>query len=132
MDGLEFYAAIHVTELIGAIVAFGKWAPLDKLSEDDKHLAGDAGFAIVAAGAAGTDGFMSTMKRVHVPKKAGSADGPQAVYGKLYMSVSQCLTHQAYDPVRGIMAEHILANCPLGTGDDLLLIGLGSRHRSAS
>jgi hypothetical protein len=62
---------------------------------------------------------MSRLKREHMPKKDGSADGPQATYGKLYMTFAQGLPDAGYDPVREAMAEHILANFPRGPGDEL-------------
>lgn len=119
LDRLQFSAAAWTTEVVGAVAEFGKRVNLDLLGEDQMYRAGATGFEITKAGAAGIGDFMARLKREHVPKKEGSADGPQATYGKLYMSYAQGLVDPAYDPVRAAMAEHILANFPLGPEDEL-------------
>jgi hypothetical protein len=116
---LPFFAAAWTTEIVGAVAEFGKGVNFDLLTGDDLYRAGAAGFEIVKDGAAGIDNFMSKLKREHVPKKDGSPYGPQATYGKFYMRFSQGLADPAYDPVRAAMAEHILANFPLGPGDEI-------------
>jgi hypothetical protein len=117
LDALPFFAAAWTTEIVGAVAKFGKRVNMDSMTEEDKYEAGAAGFEVTKAGAAGIDAFMSKLSREHAPKKEGSADGPQATYGKLYMSFAHGLPDPAYDPVREAMAEHILANFPLGPGD---------------
>lgn len=119
LDRLPFSAAAWTTEVVGAVAEFGKRVNFDLLGDDDMYRAGAAGFAITKAGAAGIHEFMSRLKREHAPKQPGSADGPQATYGKLFMSFAQGLADPAYDPVRTTMAEHILATFPLGPGDEL-------------
>lgn len=120
LDTMPFYAAARTIEIVGAVASFGKRINMDKLLDDDWYEAGDVGFDILKSGAIGLTDFMSVLKEEHVPKTdRGSADGPQAVYGKLFMSYAQGLPDPAYDPVRRAMAEHILANFPLGPGDTL-------------
>jgi hypothetical protein len=119
LDRLPFSAAAWTTEVVGAVAEFGKRVNLDLLGEDEMYRAGAAGFKITKAGAAGIDDFMARLKREHIPKKDGSADGPQATYGKLFMCFAQGLTDTAYDPVRAALADHILANFPLGPEDEL-------------
>jgi hypothetical protein len=119
LDSLAFFAAAWTTEIVGAVAAFGKRVNMDTLSEDDRYKAGTAGFEIVKDGMDGLERFMSKLKREHVPKKDGSADGPQATFGKLHMTFAQGLVDPGYDPVRAVMAEHILDNFPLGPGDEL-------------
>lgn len=120
LDALPFFAAAWTAEVVGAVAAFGKRVNLDELSENDRYAAGGAGFEILKDGAEGLKDFMSTLKREHAPKTSrGSADGPQAIYGKLFMCFAQGLPNPAYDPVREAMAEHILAKFPLGPGDIL-------------
>jgi TniQ len=116
---LPFFAASWTVQIVGAVAGFGKRINMDPLKDDDWYEAGDTGFEILKNGAAGLKDFMSALKREHVPKKRGSADGPQAVFGKLYMSFSQGLPDEAYDPVREVMTEHILETFPLGPGDEL-------------
>jgi TniQ len=119
LDSLPFSAAAWTTEVVGAVAEFGKRVNLDLLGEDQMYRAGATGFEITKAGAAGIDDFMARLKREHVPKKEGSADGPQATYGKLFMCFAQGLPDPAYDLVRATLGDHILANFPLGPGDEL-------------
>lgn len=119
LDRLPFSAAAWSTEVVGAVAELGKRVNLDLLGEDEMYRAGAAGFDITKGGAAGIDDFMSRLKREHIPKKNGSADGPQATYGKLFMCFAQGLADPSYDPVRTTMAKHILANFPLGPEDEL-------------
>lgn len=120
LDRMPFYAAARTIEIVGAVASFGKRINMDKLLDDDWYEAGDVGFDILKSGATGLTDFMSVLKEEHVPKTdRGSADGPQAVYGKLFMTYAQGLPDPSYDPVRQAMTEHILANFPLGPGDVL-------------
>jgi hypothetical protein len=120
LDTLPFFAAAWTAEVVGAVAAFGKRVNLDNLSDNERYAAGCAGFEILKDGAEGLKDFMRALKGSHVPKSGrGSADGPQAIYGKLFMCFAQGLPDLAYDPVREAMAEHILANFPLGPGDVL-------------
>lgn len=120
LDALPFFAAAWTAEVVGAVAAFGKRVNLDKLSENERYTAGGAGFEILKDGAEGLKDFMRALKRSHAPKSGrGSADGPQAIYGKLFMCFAQGLPDPAYEPVREAMAEHILAHFPLGPGDVL-------------
>lgn len=119
LDSLPFFAAATTTELLGAVVAFDKRVNLDALSENERYRAGAAGFDILKAGPAGIDQFMTKLKHEHRPRKSGSADGLRATYGKFYTCFGYGLRDPAYDPVRTIMADHILAHFPLGPGDEL-------------
>ncbi|HEX7958713.1 MAG TPA: hypothetical protein VF493_02265 [Terriglobales bacterium] len=118
LDRLPFFVAAHTTELFGAVSQFGKGVNLRSLT-DDLYQAGAAGFEITTSGAAGIDDFMTKLKREHVRKQDRSIDGLQATYGKLYVPFAQGLSDSGYDPVREAMAEHILAQFPLGPGDEL-------------
>lgn len=119
LDALPFFVAAWTTEIVGAVAEFGKRVNMDTMTEEQRHLAGARGFEITKDGGAGLGKFMSKLKQEHVPKRRGGADGPQAVYGKLFMSFAQGLPDPAYDPVRDVMTQHILAHFPLGPGDEL-------------
>ncbi|MCC8944188.1 TniQ family protein [Bradyrhizobium sp. Arg62] len=119
LDRLPFFVAAYTTELFGAVSQFGKGVNLRSLTDDDLYQAGAAGFEITASGAAGIDHFMTKLKSEHVRKNDRSVDGLQATYGKLYVPFAQGLSDAGYDPVREAMAEHILAQFPLGPGDEL-------------
>ncbi|MFK4724621.1 hypothetical protein ABIE89_005721 [Bradyrhizobium niftali] len=119
LDSLPFFAAATTTELVGAVIAFGKSVNLDALNENDRYRAGAEGFDILKAGADGIKQFMTELKSGHRPRKAGSADGLRATYGRFYTCLGYGLRDPAYDPVRAVMTDHILAHFPLGPGDEL-------------
>lgn len=120
LDTLPFFVASRTTEIVGAVAQFGKRVNMDSMTEDDKYEAGAAGFEITKAGVDGLENFMSKLEREHTRTTTkGSAHGPQAIYGKLYMNFAQSLPDAAYDPVRRVLAQHILAHFPLGLGDEL-------------
>ncbi|MET4085625.1 TniQ family protein [Bradyrhizobium sp. S3.5.5] len=120
LDAMPFFAASWTVQIVGAVAGFGKRINMDLLKDDDWYEAGETGFAILRDGASGLKDFMSTLKQEHVPKTSrGSADGPQAIYGKLFMCFAQGLPDPAYDPVRDAMTEHILEHFPLGPEDVL-------------
>jgi hypothetical protein len=120
LDTFPFYAASHMTEIVGAVAAFGKEVNLDDLSDDQKHEAGRAGFELAKDGPAGIKSLMDDLHRRHVARQA-AADGPQAVFGKLYVTFAHGSQDPAFDPLRQVMTEQILDNFPLGPGD--LLFG---------
>lgn len=119
LDEFPFFAAAHVAELIGAVATSGKRINLDTLSEDARYEAGHAGAQIAETGPSAFTDFMAKMMEEHVPKKVGSADGPQAILGKLYMVPAGGLSGPAYDPLREVMGEFILKRFALGPGDEL-------------
>lgn len=119
LDSLPFFAAATTTELVGAVTLFGKQVNLDTLGDDERYRSGTAGYDIVKAGAEGIEQFMTNLKREHRPRKSGSADGLRATYGRFYTCLGYGLRDPAYDPVRAVMADHILTHFPLGPGDEL-------------
>ncbi len=119
LNAFPFFAAAHVAELVGAVVVFGKRTALDALTEDQRYEAGHAGAEIANGGAAELGGLMDRLMKEHVSKKAGSADGPQAIFGKLYMCPAQGLPDAAYEPLREVMSEFILRKFALRPGDEL-------------
>jgi len=88
---------------------------LKALGASQRYDSGHAGFEILRGGKASLGNFMSTMKG----HTQAAKDGPQVIYGKLYTSLAGGLIADAFEPIRTIMSEHILAALPLGPGDML-------------
>jgi hypothetical protein len=129
LDALPFYVAAWTTEIVGAVMEFGKKVNLDHLTEDQRYRAGQVGFEFVRDGATGFERCMSELKNSHSYNKGrASSDGPQAVYGKLYMTFAQGLQGPDYDPVREVMREHILNNFALGPNDEVFGKPVGTRR----
>jgi hypothetical protein len=129
LDNLPFYAAAWTTEIVGAVMEFGKKVKLDALTDDQRQRAGQVGFEFMRDGATGLEHCMSELKRDHSYNKGrASSDGPQAVYGKLYMTFAQGLQGPHYDPVREVMREHILSNFALGPDDEVFGKPVGTRR----
>ncbi|WP_315810669.1 TniQ family protein [Bradyrhizobium sp. SZCCHNR3107] len=119
LDDMNFYAAVHMTELVGAVASFGKLVNLRALGEDQLYQAGCNGFTILQKGPDGLLGLMSEMRSALLAQGMDAHDGPQAVYGRLYSYLAHGLSGTAFDQVREIMTEHILSVFPLGPGDML-------------
>ena len=119
LNEFPFFAAAHVSELIGAVAIFGKRVALDTLSEDSRYQAGHVGATIANTGPDGLTEFMETMIKQHVPKKGPPGDGPNATFGKLYTSPAHGLRNCAYHPLREVMGAFILKHFALGPGDEL-------------
>lgn len=119
LDQFPFFAAAHVAELIGAVATAGKRITLDTLTEDARYGAGDAGARVANEGPEALIKLMAKLMQEHVPKRPGTASGPQAIFGKLYTVPAQGLPDPAFDPLRHLMSEFILDNFALGPGDTL-------------
>ncbi|UZE47079.1 hypothetical protein ONR75_19005 [Rhodopseudomonas sp. P2A-2r] len=82
LDNFEFFAAEYLTELVGAVSAFGKDVKLRFLSDEDRRTAAVAGFPIVKEGAKGILELLSQLDREYVG--GWKTSGPASVYGKLF------------------------------------------------
>jgi hypothetical protein len=119
LDAFPLFAATHVAELLGAVAVSGPRVNLDKLSEDARKEAGDAGAKIANGGKTAIVELMSNLKKAYLLKRAGTADTAQGVFGRLYTVPSQGMSDPAYEPLREVMGEFISENFALGTGDVL-------------
>jgi TniQ len=128
LDDFPVYAAAHIAEVVGAVVAFGKNVNLDNLTEDQEYESGHAGFELLEAGPAGIETLMAELHHGHHARRAAAADGPQAFFGKLYVSFSQGLPDRAYDPIRTCIRDQILQTFPLGPGDEIFGVPVESRR----
>ena len=117
LDSLEFHVAAKTCEMVGAVKMYGRTPSLRRLDEDDWWAAGAAGFAIAAEGPSGLRSFLSELQDTY---DYTGPEGPQAVFGRLYQWLSFSAKDAAFDAVRGLMAEHIIATMPLAAGEVVL------------
>jgi hypothetical protein len=116
LDAMPLYAAIKTCELVGAVAAFGRTPNLKRLTDDQWWQAGGAGFAVAAGGAPAIGVFLAELQRTYDYRRSGR-EGPQALFGRLYQWLEFGAEDTAYDPVRGVVGDHIRSHLPVGPGD---------------
>lgn len=117
LDGLPMYAALHLSLVVGAVAVHGPGVTLDDLDDTDAWRCETTGFDIVDKGAEGIGAFLDGLQ---VPYRGiRSAQGPKAMYGRLYDWLAHECRDKEYDPVREIIVDHSLDTLALGPGDVL-------------
>jgi TniQ len=124
LDSLPLYAAIHTCEVLGAVDVFGRTVNLQRLGDDDWVRAGAAGFEIAGRDPDGIDAFLSKLQNTY---KRKGWEGPQALFGQIYLWLAFFAKDEAYDSVRNVVARHILAHQPVGPGDRIFGVPVTER-----
>lgn len=138
LDGFPFYSAILVSELVGAVAVFGRRAGIKTMTDDQLREAGDAGVRILQGGPEALREFLAKLHRDYPIKTGhkGRAEGPSAVFGKLYMAAQEGMKTETYAPLRTVMKDYILEHFPLAPGKTLFGEKVAARRlhtiRSAS
>lgn len=117
LDQLPFYAAAKLTEIIGAVELFGPRVRLRALNDAQWSEAGDVGFAITDAGQDGVCAFLDRLTETFWSRR--TSDGPQALFGRLYEWLAHESKDAAYDSIRRLIRDHILANIPVAPGQEI-------------
>ncbi|WP_191970938.1 TniQ family protein [Methylobacterium soli] len=118
LDEMPFHAAAKVCEMIGAVATYGRRANLNRLGEDDWHVAGARGYAIASGGPSVVDRFLTDLRLSH---KEGwlVANGPTAWFGRLYQWLAHYNENPAYDGLRQVVSDNLIGNVPLAPGERL-------------
>lgn len=116
IDALPLYVAIAACELFGAVASFGRMPNLKTLTDEEWRQAGDAGFDIVAGGKPSIEAFLGDLQASY-PYSRAATEGPQAIFGRIYQVLEFGREDKAYDPLRDLVGNFILANFPVGPGD---------------
>lgn len=118
LDGFAWHVAAKTCEMVGAVKVFGATQNLRQLNEDDWYAAGAAGFEVLAEG---LQPFLEVLDGLRATAKHG-LDGPQAVFGRLYQWLAFAARSEAsdFDPVRRLIAGHVLKTFPLAEGNVVL------------
>ena len=131
LDRLEFFAAEHTAKIFGASSKPDLKAPLDGLNDRELREVGQAGFSVLNGGGASISRFLSDLKRNYVhdmAKLRTRALTPAKVYGHVYASLKRLEKNPAFRPVQQTVAEHALANFPLGPGDTVFGVEMKVRQ----
>ena len=116
LDGLEFYVAAKVCEILGAVAFGGRYVAVKAYTHEDWYSAGQAGFEIAAGGEPSIRAFLLEMQETFEPYKGVAHDGPQGVFGALYIW-AHAIKNSDYDPFRAIFRRHIIETMPVGPED---------------
>jgi hypothetical protein len=119
LDGMEFHAAAKLCEMIGAVANSGRHVAVARYDDDDWRNAGEAGFAVAAAGADGVRAFLRELQSTFTPTTGVAHEGPQGVFDQLYKWSAFSAQSQDFDPFRELFRQHIIATMPMGPGDEL-------------
>jgi hypothetical protein len=132
LDRLEFFAAEHSARIFGVVANPNLKTPIYDLSDLELRGVGQAGFEAVNGGAESISLFLldlqRNIKRGKAKLRAARGVTPAMAYGRMYASLKRLEKNPAFLPVRQIVAEHALANFPLGPGDTVLGVALESRR----
>ena len=116
LDAMPWHAAAEACEVIGAVAAIGPDTALRGLTDEDRHAAGDAGFAIASQGEEGILRLLGSLDDAY-PRSRAATEGPQAVYGALHKWLREGMDRTELDPLRALMTGHIVRTTPVGPGD---------------
>ncbi len=118
LDAVAFHVVVTTCEWVGAVALYGKGAPLRHLSEDQRHSAGDAGFAVLEEGEKGLAAFFEAMRTLVAPAKANT-DG-QKLLGHFWDLLLRKKEDPAFEPVREVVAAQMVASKPVASGKNVL------------
>ena len=126
LDGLPFYAAMQVCEVVGAVAQHGPKVHMRQLDDDAMWHAGAAGYAIAGEGA---DGIRRFLDELQSSFRAGRhAWGPRAMFGRLYEWLAHETADPAFHPVRDVIRRHVIQTMPVGPGDEIFGQAIAERR----
>lgn len=117
LEELPFYAAAKVCEVIGAVATRGIRFRADDLTESDWHAAAAVGFKVASSGEEGIKSLLSRLQD-SFPKTKHDW-GPRSIFGRLYEWLAHESEDTAYDPLRGIIRNHVVETMPIGPGEEI-------------
>jgi hypothetical protein len=116
LDQLPLYVAIGACELFGAVATLGRTPDLKRLTDEQWHAAGGAGFEIFASGEAGVADFLEGLRKSY-PYSGAATEGAQAIFGRIYQALEYGPEDPGYDGVRDLVGDFIRTRFPVGPGD---------------
>jgi TniQ len=126
LDRMPFFAVAKTAETVGAVAEYGRTVNLRTLSENQRYMAGGAGFEILNQGETGFTEFLAGLHKTYQVRRLGS-EGPQALLGRIYTTFGQGLPDKAYDPVRDVISRFVMATLPLGPEHQVFGTPVGRR-----
>ncbi|MFE0014086.1 TniQ family protein [Mesorhizobium sp. NPDC059054] len=117
LDGLPLYAALRITEMIGATANHGINFASKTYTDGQWWANAEAGFAVTSRGEDEIREFLSSL-HCNFFKRRCAMKG-NATYGRIYQWLAYETADAVYDPVRALIRDHAINNLPLGPGDDM-------------
>jgi hypothetical protein len=118
LDGMTLAAAVRLCETAGAVVIHGPHVDLKRLSDADRHFAGDRGYEEVSGGVGAFRALLDRLMDAVGPRDR--LDGPQVAFGRFFTLLSVTRRDRDFDTARDIMRDYILENFAIETGRQLL------------
>lgn len=118
LDGLPFYVAVRLTEMVGAAATIGLRFDHWNLSDEDWWKAGRAGFAVAREGEEGLRAFLSS--RLESFWETHRFAGGRTLLGTLYSWLRVRTDDPDFAAVCALVRDHVAETLPLGPGDDFL------------
>jgi hypothetical protein len=118
LDGMSMAAAVRLCETAGAVAVHGSHVDLKRLSDADRHFAGDRGYEAVAGGAGALRDLLDRLMDVTGPRDR--LDGPKVAFGRLFILLRVTRRDRGFDAVRDVVRDHILENFAIAAGRQLL------------
>jgi TniQ len=116
LDRLPLYVAIGACELFGAVATLGRTPDLKRLTDEQWHAAGGAGFEIFSSGEVGVADFLEGLWKSY-PYSGAATEGAQAIFGRIYQALEYGREDPSYDGVRELVGDFIRTRFPVGAGD---------------
>jgi hypothetical protein len=116
LDRLPLHVAIGACELFGAVATLGRTPHLKRLTDEQWHTAGSAGFEIFAGGEASVADFLEGLRKSY-PYSGAATEGAQAIFGRIYQALEYGREDPSYDGVRDLVGHFIRTRFPVGPGD---------------
>lgn len=116
---VPFDAAIDLCETFGAVALFGRHYKIRSLSVGDVRAARDRGFQILSGGESAVRAMLRELQRSFTHNSAWN-EGPRAIYGAIYRSLSKMREAEDSEPIRAIVREHVLETTSVAAGTVIL------------
>lgn len=126
LDAQDISQAVRATEMLGAVVAFGRQVNLASLTDADWDYAGAVGFEYTSRGLAGIHACLAEHLRSFQERRSNG--GPQAAFGRLYEWLQFNRSKVDPGPIRDVLREFILGNMAVETGARLMGVTVSQRR----
>jgi hypothetical protein len=125
LDGMPWYAAARLCEVLGAVMNHGAQVRPSSLTEREWHSAGAAGFSFASRG---DQGILEALDALLASTSNARRNvGLRSTYGRFYAWLAHEDEDRAYDPVRNIVRKHVLRSVPLRPEDEIFGLPVGKR-----
>ncbi|MCW7546121.1 TniQ family protein [Aurantimonas litoralis] len=118
LDGLELYVAVGACEAFGISALYPPRFRISTLSESDRAMAADEGYAHASDGPASLEALLERLNAQQTSTKGVWA--PRDTFGYGYVILERDIGDTAWDPVRDVVANFAMREMPLKAGAKVL------------